>query len=252
MARTPLRDLGGLMGTKALIPIPADMSPAEQQCFAFLVPKDSEWLGMFWGALYQLTAWNSYQRDGLQSGKAMAAAWSAIIEAARTGPCAEAPYCASWDFRTGDPGDGWSGVEVTHGGGLPSYTGTAWSLSGASDSNFNLFNTIKLTTVDPIRVNFARICWSASLADHSSETLGLLVEHVDAGGNSANQVQTPHHGLTWDGCDDTSSGDFYGTEHFIQVQDIWDGTGSSVAGILSIVGVDLFGSGPPPPGATIC
>jgi hypothetical protein len=75
------------MPTKARIPIPADLSPAAAKCFQFEIPEDSEWLGMFWGALYQLTAWNSYDRDGSNSGKTMADAWKDILDTARLSTC---------------------------------------------------------------------------------------------------------------------------------------------------------------------
>lgn len=74
--------------TKALIPIPQNMTVTGSKCVQFSLPDDPEWLAMFWGALYQLTAWNSYDRDGVQSGAYCAEVWKSIIGEARTSECA--------------------------------------------------------------------------------------------------------------------------------------------------------------------
>lgn len=75
------------MPTKALIPIPQNTAPEGTKCFQFVVPLDSEWLGMFFGALYQLTAWNSYDRDEAHTAADIANVWKDIIATARASEC---------------------------------------------------------------------------------------------------------------------------------------------------------------------
>lgn len=240
------------MPTKALCPLPVYPAPVSTKCFQFLVPDDPTWTALLWGALDQLQRWNSYHRDAEHTAAAVAEIWRQIFEATKASPCEPGPYCASWDFRTGDPGDGWSAVGVTVGGGTPSYVGDGWEVSAAATGAANQFCTIKLTTVDPITVNFARICWEATPGSNTNATQAFIVGHVDSSGNSGNVVATGSHTFNWDGCDDTSSDEFIGTQIFIQCQNIWNGGSTPVSGLLKITGVDLFGSGQPPPGATTC
>lgn len=76
------------MPTKALIPIPQNMTVVGSQCIQVSLPDDAEWKAMFWGALYQLTAWNSYDRDDAQSGAYCAGIWKSILADARASECA--------------------------------------------------------------------------------------------------------------------------------------------------------------------
>lgn len=85
MACASLRDLGALMPTKALIPLPSASAPVGTKCHQFAIPDDSEWKGMFWGALDQLTRWNSYERDPGHTALAVASAWKDIVATAREG-----------------------------------------------------------------------------------------------------------------------------------------------------------------------
>lgn len=75
------------MAHRALIPLPAHTDPTETQCFQFVIPMDTEWLGMFFGALYQLTAWNSYDRDDDHTAAGIADKWKQIISDARESEC---------------------------------------------------------------------------------------------------------------------------------------------------------------------
>lgn len=60
------------------------------------MPDDPEWIGMFWGALYPLTAWNSYDRDDDHHGADIAAIWKDVIDAARGTDCQVTP---NWHFE---------------------------------------------------------------------------------------------------------------------------------------------------------
>jgi len=78
------------MPTKALIPLPTVISPEVFTCYQFNLPLDSEWAGMFFGALDQLTRWNSYDRTpGFPLGVAVANVWKGIIADAREGICGD-------------------------------------------------------------------------------------------------------------------------------------------------------------------
>lgn len=77
------------MPTKARIPIPADLSPAGRRCIAVQVPDDPEWRAMFFGALYQLTTWNAYDRDAGHTAKDVASLWKSLIDDAHSQECAE-------------------------------------------------------------------------------------------------------------------------------------------------------------------
>lgn len=75
------------MPTKALIPIPQNMTVVGSKCVQISLPDDAEWQGMFWGALSQLSVWSSYDRDVSQSGAYVASIWKSIIEEARESEC---------------------------------------------------------------------------------------------------------------------------------------------------------------------
>lgn len=76
------------MPNKALIPIPADTDPPNRRCVSVQIPDDAEYSGMFWGALDELTRWNSYQRDDAHSGVLVADVWKQVISDARANECA--------------------------------------------------------------------------------------------------------------------------------------------------------------------
>lgn len=103
------------MPTKALLPLPSDLSPSVFDCVCFNVPTDPEWRGLFFGALYNLTTWNSYQRTGDTSGKIVADVWRDLILEARTNPCVP-DSCLDWRLVKGaflsDCNDTTEGVNV--------------------------------------------------------------------------------------------------------------------------------------------
>lgn len=79
------------MPTKAKLPIPANIPLDRSACFTFQIPDDVEWIGMLFGAVYQLGVWDSYDRDDAHTAKDVADVWKDIIEKAHEGPCGAAP-----------------------------------------------------------------------------------------------------------------------------------------------------------------
>lgn len=57
------------------IPIPDVIDPPESMSMTLCIPKNRDHMSAFFGALYQLTIWNSWQQDGTQHGKELAAVW---------------------------------------------------------------------------------------------------------------------------------------------------------------------------------
>lgn len=57
------------------IPIPSVIDPPESMAVTLCVPKNTEHLAAFFGALYQLTVWTSWQRNGTNEGKQVADVW---------------------------------------------------------------------------------------------------------------------------------------------------------------------------------
>jgi hypothetical protein len=57
------------------IPIPDVIDPPESMQMTLCIPKNRDHMSAFFGALYQLTVWNSWQQDGTQHGKELAAVW---------------------------------------------------------------------------------------------------------------------------------------------------------------------------------
>jgi hypothetical protein len=57
------------------IPIPSVIDPPESMAVTLCVPKNTEHLAAFFGALYQLTIWTSWQRNGTNEGKQVADVW---------------------------------------------------------------------------------------------------------------------------------------------------------------------------------
>lgn len=77
------------MPTQALLPIPQNLAPGNFSCYQFQLPLDPEWLAQFFGALDQLTRWNSYQRDASHHASAIAQQWKEIIANARADVCGD-------------------------------------------------------------------------------------------------------------------------------------------------------------------
>lgn len=57
------------------IPIPDVIDPPESMSMTLCIPKNRDHMSAFFGALYQLTVWNSWQQNGTQDGKELAAVW---------------------------------------------------------------------------------------------------------------------------------------------------------------------------------
>jgi len=57
------------------IPIPDVIDPPDSMPMTLCIPKNRDHMAAFFGALYQLTVWNSWQQDGTQHGKELAAVW---------------------------------------------------------------------------------------------------------------------------------------------------------------------------------
>lgn len=57
------------------IPIPDVIDPPESMSVTLCVPKNRDHLAAFFGALYSLTEWNSWQQNGTTDGKELAAVW---------------------------------------------------------------------------------------------------------------------------------------------------------------------------------
>jgi len=93
------------MPTKALIPLPTTITPTEFTCYQFNVPTDVEWRAMFWGALDQLTRWNSYERSpGFPLGVAVANTWKDIVAEARASACPDTACPSAFLYEDLIPG----------------------------------------------------------------------------------------------------------------------------------------------------
>jgi hypothetical protein len=57
------------------IPIPDVIDPPESMEMTLCIPKNRDHMAAFFGALYSLTEWNSWQQDGTTHGKELAAVW---------------------------------------------------------------------------------------------------------------------------------------------------------------------------------
>lgn len=73
------------MSPRGLLPLPTMPVPAGTRCFLFQVPDDNTWVGLFFGSLYQLSVWSSYDRDTAHTAADVAAAWLDIINTAHEG-----------------------------------------------------------------------------------------------------------------------------------------------------------------------
>lgn len=58
--------------------LPTVMNPPDSLCFTVKVPNDQGHIAAFFGALFELTQWISWQRDSAKRGKDAAAVWRAI------------------------------------------------------------------------------------------------------------------------------------------------------------------------------
>jgi len=73
---------------KRLLVLPEDVSPPEG-CMQIAVPDDPYWRALFWGAVDQLTLWNSYERDPDHKGKIVADRWRDVFNPDLITPCPE-------------------------------------------------------------------------------------------------------------------------------------------------------------------
>lgn len=64
--------------------LPEVIDPPATRCVQLLIPDDVNHIRAFWGALYNLTMWNNWQRDELKQGKDAARVWYNIWLAAYT------------------------------------------------------------------------------------------------------------------------------------------------------------------------
>lgn len=195
------------MPTKAKIPIPSVLSPAGTKCFYFDVPDDPEWIGMFWGALSNLTAWNSYQRSSVGEGKTVADVWLQVISDAHNGSCADLePPHPNWyldidiDYANYDY-DAWINPLVGRYG-----DGTAWAKytlvvwgTGLGGDHFTVTGH-DWDSGDPVGGNFDVVAVTNEL-DPAGQTYVLTT--IDCLGNSVTDTNfTPR----------TYSGDFRSLE----------------------------------------
>lgn len=74
------------------LPIPDVIDPGETVCLQIDVPKSRAHVSLLYGALYNLTLWNSYDPDSAHSGKQLAALWRTALATLRT--CSGAPVFA--------------------------------------------------------------------------------------------------------------------------------------------------------------
>jgi hypothetical protein len=63
--------------------VPDPIDPHELVCFRVYVPKDSWYIGAFWGAYEYFTTWLAWARDPLHKGKEAAAVWRRAFDKAR-------------------------------------------------------------------------------------------------------------------------------------------------------------------------
>lgn len=57
------------------IPIPSVIDPPESMQMTLCIPKNRDHMTAFFGALYELTMWNSWEQNGTTQGKEVAAVW---------------------------------------------------------------------------------------------------------------------------------------------------------------------------------
>lgn len=68
------------MSKRALLPLPEILNPSGFKCVTVRVPNDRQHIANFFGALYQLTAWNSYDRDDAHRALIAANRWRSEFE----------------------------------------------------------------------------------------------------------------------------------------------------------------------------
>ena len=80
--------------------LPADPAPTTSVCYQVNVPNDPAHISAFFSALYDLTLWNSWQRDAAHTGTLAAQTWKKIWTDLNEG----GPNCSMLDLRL-DPLD---------------------------------------------------------------------------------------------------------------------------------------------------
>src|SRR5688500_12499552 len=58
--------------------LPETLYPEEQICVTLMIPNEPRYIAAFWGALYELTYWNNWQRDPDHKGTLVASVWKTI------------------------------------------------------------------------------------------------------------------------------------------------------------------------------
>lgn len=62
--------------------LPSDKTPTSFRCVQIEIPDDADWYRAFWGALYDLAHWTSFERDEDKNATVVARVWRDIIDTA--------------------------------------------------------------------------------------------------------------------------------------------------------------------------
>jgi len=238
---------------KRLLSIPPDPDPPAG-CVQINVPDDKYWRSLFYGALDQLTLWNSYEHDAGHSGKAVADKWRSIISAAHGSSCVGQPWCAHYDFTGSDYGDVWEVVPI--GSSIQSNPGTytpgvGYSVSATAVGALNVFLALHFASSFPIQVDYVEITWEGGSTVNVANTVGVAADEIQSDGNHGWTENTSAKGLNSVVRGITPVHSKFATDHYVEVQLVNDGNQSS-SGILVIYDVKLFGSATPPDGVPVC
>ena len=243
------------MGQKAKWKLPLVVSPSSLKCASINIPNDPDHIAAFQGAVYQLSRAYSWQDDEDHTAKDVAAVWLNLWEQMTiTEECGtpDTPWCGLWDFHDESHSDAWEGLDYFNDAPTWDSANHGWaSTYRVPPAGINQFLVMKFHSVDPIHVTHARIGWVSAPIENVGFTVCLLIKGDDPTG-AEGYVQSSGQAADWNGFLDTAEVDWTDTDFVIRTQQANSDSGAVVKGNMLLIGVNLYGDGSAPAGATVC
>jgi hypothetical protein len=208
--------------------LPTVVNPTDTVCFQINVPNDPGHLKAFFGVLYDLTIWKSWQRDAAHTGILAAQVWKqiwvnlqpsddncecaipiaemdvdmSVCEQIRYNPTTnkfEGLCCGSWSIIAGQPTGGFAPAPTAQGAPLPAPNGGCQVYQGSLNANGQWLCPAPVSAGDTFQIISINGAWTDGGANWYCPTGTIFYSGlctVGSGVNGADPLPaSPHMGL---------------------------------------------------------